>query len=67
MQQIELVWPGNIQEMQDYWQVLLKDVADLVTTVGMEAAEALVDYHLGEDWRRLARYDGRKSTYEQWQ
>lgn len=58
MQQVDLVWPGDIQEMQDYWQLLLKDVVDLVNTVGMEAAEQLVDGALGEDWRKQAGYSG---------
>jgi len=58
MQQVDLVWPGDIQEMQDFWQLLLKDVVDLVNTVGMEAAEQLVDGALGEDWRRQAGYSG---------
>jgi len=58
MQQVDLVWPGDIQKMQDCWQLLLKDVVDLVNTVGMEAAEQLVDGALGEDWRRQAGYSG---------
>lgn len=54
MQQIALVWPGHIEELQDCWAQLLGDVMDLVSTVGMDAAEALIDRMIGEEWRRGA-------------
>jgi len=58
MHQVELIWPGDIKELQDYWQKLLCDVSDLVITVGMEDAEAMIDQAIGEEWRGRGGYGG---------
>jgi len=43
MLQIELIATKDMVELQDMWQRVIDDVDDLVSTVGIAAAEALVE------------------------
>ena len=56
MLQIELIEPKDMVELQDMWQRVIDDVDDLVSTVGIAAAEALVEGLLGDDWKMKVRY-----------
>ena len=57
MLQIELIATKDMVELQDMWQRVIDDVDDLVSTVGIAAAEALVEGLLGDDWEMQVRYE----------
>ena len=57
MLQIELIAPKDMLELQDMWQRVIDDVDDLVSTVGIAAAEALVEGLLGDDWKVKVHYE----------
>jgi hypothetical protein len=57
MLQIELIATKDMVELQDMWQRVIDDVDDLVGTVGIAAAEALVEGLLGHDWKMKVRYE----------